>query len=315
MKNIDDKKYNFGIDLGGTNIVIGLFDDDGNFIGEEYYKCPTYADRDYKLILKDMADGCYKILAENPIKLTQVNGIGIGIPGKCDVKNKIVISACNIKSLDGINIETEMRKFIDVPINIENDANCAAVGEKNFGVSRNYANSIMITLGTGIGGGIIINHQVVPNTEIGHHVIVLNGEDCTCGRKGCWETYASATGLIREAKKYAKKHPESKLNDIDEDKIDAKFVFDVAELGDKIAMLVIYNYIDYLSEGIANLINIFDPDLFVIGGGISNQGKSLLRKIRPAVQQKIYANDLNTKIVQSKLGDYAGIIGAACLNK
>lgn len=315
MKNIADKKYNFGIDLGGTNIAIGLFDNDGNFIGEKYYKFPTNANRDYKLILKDMSDGCYKILAENKIEIAQINGIGIGVPGKCDIKNKLVIGACNIKSLNGINIEAEIRKFIDVPINIDNDANCAAIGEKRFGASRNYANSIMITLGTGIGGGIIINNKILPNTEIGHHVIVLNGESCACGRKGCWETYASATGLVRETKKYAKKNPESKLNDIDKDKMDAKFVFDIAETGDKTAISVIENYINYLSEGVANLINIFDPELFIIGGGISNQGENLLIKLRHVVQKKIYANDLNTKIVQSKLGDYAGIIGAAFLNK
>lgn len=314
-KNIyagEQKYYRLGIDLGGTNIKVGLVDEQGNFVGEKC-KCKTNANRDYKLILRDMADCCHKVLNDNKIKIEQVKGIGIGIPGKCDAKKKVIIYACNIKSLNGINIEQELQKFINLPVYIDNDANCAAIGENKFGVSKGYKNSIMITLGTGIGGGIIINNEILPNTEIGHHVINLAGENCSCGRKGCWETYASATGLIREAKIYAPKNPDSKLNSIDKDKIDGKFVFDMAKAGDKTAILVVNNYINYLAEGIANLINIFDSEIFVIGGGISNQGEDLLVKLRESVRKKVYANDLESKIMKSKLGDDAGIIGAAFL--
>lgn len=247
------------------------------------------------------------------ISLEEINCIGIGIPGKCDIKKKEIIYACNIKNLNGINIEKELREYIDLPVYINNDANCAIVGEKIFGAAKDFKDIIMITIGTGIGGGIIINNRFLENSELGHQVIVCNGEKCSCGRKGCWEAYASATGLIREAKK---KYVETGKKFDLEEKFDAKFIFDMGnKYGDKMMNLVIDDYINYLSEGIANLINIFRPEVFIIGGGISNQGEDFLIKVRNDVKGKVYAGDLKTKIIRGKFLNDAGIIGAAVLYK
>ena len=302
--------YYIGIDLGGTNIAICLVNKTGEIILKK--SIPTRPKRKSELIIKDMATNCIEILNESNISLSQIKSIGIGIPGR--FQNKTILHACNIESLDNFNIENELKKYFDSPVYLENDANCAAFAEYLFGTSKGYKNSIMVTLGTGIGGGIIIDGKIYKGFqagagEIGHHVIISNGEKCNCGRNGCWETYASATALINQAIIAAKKNPNSKLNT----ELNAQKIFEIADANDKTAQDVINNYIFYLAEGLTNLINILHPEIIVIGGGISAQGKRLLTPLRKQIQKNVYMKNLDTKIVQAKLGNDAGIVGAAFL--
>lgn len=302
--------YYIGIDLGGTNIATGLVNKTGEIILKK--SIPTRPKRKPELIIKDMATNCIEILNESNISLPQVKSIGIGIPGRC--QNKTILHACNIESLDNFNIENELKKYFNLPIYLENDANCAAFAEYLFGASKDYKNSIMVTLGTGIGGGIIIDGKIYKGFqagagEIGHHVIISNGEKCNCGRNGCWEAYASATALINQASIAAKKNPNSKLNT----ELNAQKIFEIADANDKTAQDVISNYIFYLAEGLTNLINILHPEIIVIGGGISVQGEKLLTPVRKQIQKNVYMKNLDTKIVQAKLGNDAGIVGAAIL--
>lgn len=302
--------YSFGIDLGGTNIAVGLVDVNGKIIFKN--SIPTLPYRNHKLILKDMAMQCLEILKKCNVTLSHVNSIGIGSPGKCLPDKKIIVYSCNFSDFHNTEIETEIRKYLDLPVYLENDANCAALAENICGAAKNFSNSITVTLGTGIGGGIITDGKIMAGSgEIGHHVIISNGKKCACGRKGCWETYASATALIKQAKKNSELEPNSKLNT--ENKITAKFVFDIANENDTIAKKIVDEYIFYLSEGLANLINIFQPEIIVVGGGISEQGEKIIQPLREKLNMQVYGGKLETKIVQAKLGNDAGIIGAAFL--
>lgn len=290
--------YRIGIDLGGTNIAIGLVNDEGKLLRKK--SIPTLRERGHKLILDDMAKTTLQFI--NDIDMSEIESLGVGSPGKCDSENKIIIYSCNI-GFDNTNIAEELGKHFKFPIKLENDAKCAALAESICGAAKDYKNSITVTFGTGIGGGIIINDKLLTHGgEIGHHAIIINGEQCTCGRKGCWEAYASATALVRQARDTLK----SKT-------LGAKDVFDLANMNDSSAKQVVDNYFDYVAEGIANLINIFAPDVIVVGGGISAQGDNFITPIKKRLQHLVYGGELVTEIVTAKLGNDAGIIGAALL--
>ena len=217
-----------------------------------------------------------------------------------------------------------MKKYFDVPIYLENDANCAALAESMFGAAKGYKNSITLTLGTGIGGGIIINNKIYKGSncaggELGHMSINMDGNSCNCGRRGCFETYASATALKQQAIDAVKNDKDTimyKVVNGDINRIEARLVFNCAKQNDKLAVRVVDKYVTYLSFGIENLINILQPDVIVIGGGISNAGEYLLEKINDLIKDSYeMARDLDkrTKIELAKLGNDAGIIGAAFL--
>lgn len=308
--------YYLGIDLGGTNISVGLVDEDGKIICKS--SIPTLAKRSCESILKDMAQHCLEVLKKCNVAIDEVKSIGVGSPGKCITDKKVIVYACNIDDFNNTAIEPEIRKYIDLPVYLENDANCAAIGESVCGASKGCKNSIAITLGTGVGGGVIIDGKVLTGFnygggEVGHHVIVSGGEKCSCGRRGCWEAYVSATALIRQAKIEAIRNPKSKLNTDEE--VTAKFVFDMADEGDETAQSIIEQYLEYLADGFGNMINIFQPEIIVVGGGIGAQGEKILQPIRENLSKKVYAGNLETKIVQAQLGNDAGIIGAAFLGK
>jgi glucokinase len=225
--------YYIGIDLGGTNIAAGLVDKTGTIMHKD--SVPTMREREYPEIIKDMAMLCKKIIKDAGIDIKDVKSIGIGAPGTPDNKNGILVYANNLK-FKNVPIRMEMQKYINLPVLIENDANCAALAESVAGASKDVKNSIAITLGTGIGGGMVIGGKVYSGfnsaaAEVGHMTIVSEGEQCTCGRKGCWEAYGSAMALIEQSKKAAKENPDSLLNklvDGDLDKINAKTSFDAA---------------------------------------------------------------------------------------
>jgi glucokinase len=261
---------------------------------------------------------------ESKIKLSEFKNIGIGIPGMVDDENGVVVYCPNV-NFKNIPLRKEIQKYINLPVYIGNDANCAALAESIKGASKGVKNSIMITLGTGVGGGIIINKKLYTGfngsaAELGHMVIMVDGETCGCGRKGCFEAYASGTALINQAKRACLKHPESLIANLVEnnlDKINAKIPFDAAKKGDKTAEELINQYIKYLSEGLTNLINIFQPEIVVIGGGINREGEYLLKPLKAMIKERVYGRDFLTipEIKVAQLGNDAGIVGAAMLGK
>ncbi len=312
--------YYFGVDIGGTNISAGIID--GKYKMTDKACTPTIQGRSHKDILEDAAKLCLSLAEKNEIPLDKINSVGIGLPGLVDTKKGKLIYANNL-SFDHIDIIKEFKKFIDKPIYIENDANCAAIGEMMCGAAHGNKNVIYITLGTGVGAGIILNGKVFRGAfggggEAGHMVIMAEGELCTCGRKGCWEAYASATALRREGRIAAAKYPNSeiyRLVDGNIKLIDAKTVFDAADLNDEVAMEIIDTYSKHLAIGIVNLVNIFQPETVVIGGGICAQGDRVIEPVNNILKEKVYGGVLKTKLAVATLGNDAGIVGAALLFK
>jgi len=310
-----------GIDLGGTNIAVGLVDEQGNIIRKE--SIPTGAKRHYSEIIKDMADLSKKVCADSGVSLDDIKSIGIGSPGTCDDKNGILVYANNLNFLN-VPMRAEMQKHIDKPVFIGNDANVAALAEYyNAGIDMECF--VAITLGTGVGGGVIINGKIFTGFnnaagELGHMVIVSDGYPCTCGRKGCWESYASATALIRQTKVELAVCSDSLMYEMtggDLEKVSGKTAFGAARNGDESALKVVNQYINYVAIGVANLINIFQPEMLVIGGGICKEGDYLLNPIKEICKNQTYSRG-GIKITElgiAKLGNDAGIIGAAFLGK
>ncbi len=311
------KKYYAGLDLGGTFVKVAIIDSDGNVVIKD--KIPTGKERSYQLIAKDMADAVLNM--QNKSGVT-VDAIGIGSPGAIDSANGIVIYNNNI-GWKNVDICSEIRKYIDVPTFVANDANVAALGEQYYGSGKNYQNVIFVTLGTGVGGGIIIDGKLFEGfksvgAEIGHAVIRMGGELCSCGRKGCFEAYASATALIRQTKNAMKKDKNSvlwKLVDGNIDAVNGKTPFDGALEGDKTAKRVVNNYIKYLSEGILNLCNEFRPEAVILGGGVCAQGEVLFKPLKKLVEKHIYGGTAYApvEILTASLGNDAGFYGAARL--
>lgn len=312
--------YYIGIDLGGTNISAGIADENGNILVKA--STPTMNGRAAEDIIDDMSGLCSKLMEELKLEVNDIESIGVGMPGTMDKKKGISIYANNL-NFDNVNIVEEMRKRINLPCYIENDANCAAIGENVCGVAYGSKSLIYITIGTGVGAGIIINGKVFDGSfggggEAGHMVIVAEGEECTCGRKGCWEAYASASALRREGRIAAAKYPNSKIYDLVDGNIkliDAKTVFDAADLGDEIALEIIDKYIKYLGIGLVNLVNIFQPEAIIIGGGVCAQGDKVIKPLIEILNEKVYGKELKTKISIATLGNDAGIVGAAMLGK
>ena len=313
--------YFVGVDLGGTNTRAGLVSESGKIIAME--GLPTSRTEGYRRIVADMADLVRGIVKGENLNLSDIECIGIGVPGSINRRQGVLIYANNFDFSDA-PIAEEMRRHIDLPLYLQNDANCAALGESVAGAAKDVSDSITITLGTGIGGGIVLGGKVFSGFndaagELGHTVIVSGGEPCTCGRKGCWEAYASATALIRQTKSAARAHPDSIINrlaDGDLRTIDARTAFDAEKAGDSAGAEVVGNYIRYLAEGLTDLVNIFTPELIVIGGGVSNQGENLLGRLRTLVEENIYfKGEPRTRIVRARLGDRAGIVGAAMMGR
>ncbi len=311
-----------GIDLGGMSIKAGIVDKQGKILIKD--KVPTKADRHYSEIILDMATLIKKLLNDSHITIDDVLGIGIGSPGTPDSKSGVLVFSNNLHFYN-VPIREELKRYYDVPIYLENDANVAALAESEFGASKNVENSVMITLGTGIGGGIIINNRIYGGfnsaaSELGHMIIVHDGILCSCGQKGCFEKYASASALISQTIEGAKKNPTSLINEIvnhDYSKINAKTVFNAKEAGDETAKNIITTFIGYLSSGIINIVDILFPEYIVIGGGLGNEGENLIAPLRKIVSETAYSSHglRETTILPAKMGNDAGIIGAAMLVK
>lgn len=314
-------KYYVGIDLGGTNIVAGVVDENYKIIATA--KTKTNCPRPDKAIADDMAKMALEAVKNAKLTIDDIEWVGIGTPGIANSKTGIIEYSNNL----GFN-NTPMVKYIqetiDKPVFIENDANAAAYGEYVAGAAKGAENAVCITLGTGVGGGIIIDGKIYSGSnfagaEIGHTVIEVDGAKCSCGRKGCFEAYSSATGLIRMTKEAIAENPDctmAKMAD-EKGKVTARTSFDAMRAGDPVAKALVDKYIKYLAAGITNTINIFQPDILCIGGGVCNEGDPLLLPVRELVKKEVYTRNSpkNTKIVIAKLGNDAGIIGAAFLGR
>ncbi len=317
-------KYYVGIDLGGTNIVAGVVDGDYNIIAKASTK--TNCPRPEKEIAEDMAKMAVQAVENAKLTMDDIEWIGIGTPGIANSATGIVERANNLGFINTPLVKY-VKEFIgrnDTPVYIENDANAAAYGEYVAGAAKGAKNAVCITLGTGVGAGIVIDGKIYAGSnfagaEIGHTVIEVGGAPCTCGRKGCFEAYSSATGLIRMTKESMAENPDSIMNKMAEErgKVTARTSFDCMRAGDKYAKAVVDKYIKYLATGITNTINTFQPDILCIGGGVCNEGDPLLLPVKAIVEEEDFANksEKRTEIVIAKLGNDAGLIGAAFLGR
>ncbi len=304
-----------GIDLGGTNIAAGLVDRDGRILYSA--SVPTLKERHWSEIVKDMAILAQRVTAEGGHSMEEVEAVGIGCPGSIDQKNGVVVYSNNIV-MHNVPMAEEFRKYVDKPVFLENDANAAAMGE--FTTCGEGVNSfVFMTLGTGVGGGIILDGKVWSGfngagAEIGHQTLVYGGKACTCGRRGCLEAYASVTALIEQTKEAMEAHPESAMHAwaAEHGKVTGRTAFTCAAAGDPVAILVRDQYIEYVAEGICSIINVLQPEVLAIGGGISREGDVLLDPIKAYFAQNDYNKHMKkTDIRIAKLFGDAGIVGAA----
>lgn len=315
--------YTIGIDLGGTNIVASVVDDDYNIIGTS--KTPTNSPRSADEIFDDIADVCEEAVKTAGLTMEDIDSVGMGTPGT--VNQDGVIEFANNLAFNNVPARTMLAKRINKPeekVFIENDANCAALGEAYAGCGNGAKDFVAVTLGTGVGSGVIIGGKIVNGVnyaggECGHMVIVVDGEQCSCGRKGCWEAYASATALIRQTKKAMEEYPDSLMHKLakEEGKVSGRTAFDAMRLGDIAGIKVVDDYIKYVACGLINIVNALQPEIICIGGGICNEGETLMKPLRHFVQSERYSihSKIQTKIVKAELGNDAGVIGAALLGK
>ena len=317
--------YTIGVDLGGTNIAIGLCDENLNMIDKG--SVPTLADREGELIIRDMANLAAEIIKRNNLTVSDIASVGIATPGAANSNTGVVEYANNLPFLN-FPIAEIFKKYLPVEkVLIANDANAAALGEALAGAAKGTKNSVMITLGTGVGGGVIIDGKIFDGgincagAELGHIVIVAGGRQCSCGRRGCWEAYSSATGLSNMTKEKMnelklKGIPSLLFDEAEKDgKVSARTAFSAMKRGDKYGALIVDEYIKYLAEGITNIINIFQPEILTIGGGVCNEKEYLTKPLMEIVEREQYPrnNPNKTKVVTAVLGNDAGIIGAAGL--
>ncbi|MBQ8249033.1 MAG: ROK family protein [Clostridia bacterium] len=316
--------YYIGVDLGGTNIAVGVVDQDYKIIAKG--SVPTNAERPADDIMKDMADLCKKLVSQANLTLDDIEYVGIASPGSINHATGTVIRAENLH-FENTPVVDLLKKHLPVKeVLIENDANAAALGEAVAGAARGVAHAIMVTLGTGVGGGIIIDHKVYSGFnfaggELGHMCIEYGGRQCTCGIKGCWEAYSSATALINMTKEKIdecnKNGIPTLMNEIAEKagKVSGKTAFAAMKQGDAPAKEVVDMYISYLACGIISMINIFQPEILVIGGGICNEGDNLMKPLEELVFAGTFTGRriAATTLKIAELGNDAGIIGAAAL--
>lgn len=313
--------YYIGIDLGGTNIAVGVVDENYKIVSKAKRK--TVVTDNPIRIIDDMAETAKEAVLNADLKLSDIKGCGVGAPGSVDCINGILYAAHNIR-INDLNIKKLMEERLNVPTLVANDANAAALGEMLAGAGKGADNFVIITLGTGVGGGVIMNGKMLvghnfAGGELGHIMLIHNGEPCTCGRKGCWETYASATALIRQTKRKMEEMPDSvmwSLADNNLDNVDGRTAFDAMRKGDKAGKEVVDQYIEYIAAGVTDIVNIFQPEILTIGGGISKEEEALIKPITEYVNREIYSAGTGklTKINVAQLGNDAGIIGAAFLH-
>lgn len=301
-----------GIDLGGTEVKAGLVDREGRIC--IHSSIDTGTGRDYRLIIEDIQKQVEKLFKDYGTSIDDIESIGIGVPGLINDKSGYVIYCPNL-FWENIPLGIMLREHFNKPVYMENDANAAALAESLFGSTKGAANSVFLTIGTGIGSGIIIDHKVYngshfAGSEIGHMIVGSNFYRCNCGNNGCLETFASATAMI----KYAAHRLEADGIKSSMENINARTIFDAAKKGDQLGIETVDRMIKYLSIGIINIFNILDPEIIAIGGGVSKVGSYLIDKLKAEVGKMYFTSDIKYgDIVPAQLGNEAGLMGAAFL--
>lgn len=307
-------KFVFGVDIGGTTVKMGLFDIEGALLDK--WEIPSVTANHGERILPDIADSIKAKMEEKGIALDQVVGIGLGAPGPIDAKG-VVYKTANLGWDTVFSVPEAMQKFIDLPVKAGNDANVAALGELWMGGGKGYKDMVMVTLGTGVGGGIIVDGALVSGSmgaggEIGHiHVEDDEADCCGCGNQGCLEQYASATGVVRLAKKRLAK--DDKASVLRDGEISAKAIWDAAKEGDEIAIEIAHQFGTYLGKGLAAISAVVNPEVFVVGGGVSRAGEVLFEYTKPHFMKYAFHGCRNAQFKLATLGNDAGIYGAAKL--
>ena len=316
--------YRLGIDLGGTNIVAGVVDEQFNIVAKA--DCKTNVPRPESEVCDSMAEVAKAAVEKAGLTMADIESIGIGVPGAVNPETGVIEYSANL-FFHNWNVVEMMEERLGTKVIIENDANAAAYGEYLAGSAKGTKNAIAITIGTGVGAGIIIDGKIYSGSnyagaEMGHMVIIKDGKECACGRKGCWEAYASATGLINLTKEaILKEKPDYSymlsLCDGNIDNANGRTAFDAMRAGDASGKAVVDEYLGYLACGLINAINIFQPDVLCIGGGVSNEGETLLAPLRSIIEAERYTkhNPKQTIICKATLGNDAGIIGSAFLDQ
>lgn len=311
-------KYIFGVDIGGMSVKIGLVDLDGKILLKE----TVITDRNPAKLVEDVANIINEMLIKCNLSFNDVLGVGVGCPGMINSEKGTVDCWENLDWLD-VELVSMLNEKLGVPVRLSNDANAAIMAEVVWGAAKNYKNAIMLTLGTGVGGGVVIDGKLFEGgegkgTELGHITIVKDGIYCNCGRKGCLEVYASATALMNQTKDAMLEDKSSlmwKLANGSIDNVNGKIPFEASKQGDISAIKVVDKYVEYLSDGIMSLLNIFRPEVVLVGGGVSGAGDYLINKIK-AYCEKYYYGMNKTPVPEIKvasLGNDAGILGAASL--
>ncbi len=311
------RKYYVGIDLGGTFIKGGIVDDLGDILFED--KTPTESEKGGDRVALNIANLVKALLEKVRLSPSDTEGIGMGVPGMIDGKAGNVIYSNNLQWKD-FPLGKKVSDLTGLKVVMANDANVAALGEVKFGAARAYDDAVMLTLGTGVGGGIVVDGKLIEGNqgagaELGHSVILAGGEPCTCGRKGCFEAYSSATAIIRDTKRAMEAHKDSKMWEIGAlDKVTGKTAFDYKD-SDPYAKEVVDNYFRMLACGITNFANVFRPQVIILGGGVCAQREALVKPVQALVDEELFAGKLGPQvpIVIAELENSAGLLGAAAL--
>lgn len=306
--------------MGGTAVKAGIIDENNKIINKT--SIPSDSSKPFEMAIKELTDGIKALAKETGFSIEDFPCLGIGMPSYINPKTGLLIFSNNM-GWKNVPIKNEIEKYIPVPVFIGNDADCAVLGEAIAGAARGKDNVVMITLGTGVGGGVILNRKLFcggdgMGCELGHMCLIMDGEKCTCGLNGCVEAYASVTALIRQTKAMMEKYPQSIMYDhvMKEGSVTGKTAFDCAKLGDEAANAVVEQYLKYLTAAVGSYITIFRPDVFLIGGGLSNEKDYLLKPLNENVGDYVFAADITgvPPIIKAELGNDAGIIGAAYLD-
>ena len=307
-------QYVFGVDIGGTTVKLGLFNKAAELLDK--WEIPTVKENGGEQILPDVAKSILKKMEEKGIAKSDIIGIGVGAPGAVDEEGTMVGGAVNL-GWGVLNIPQILKEYLDVPVKAANDANVAALGEMWQGGGKGHRNMVAVTLGTGVGGGIIVEGKILTGAtgaggEIGHiHMDDNETELCGCKKKGCLEQYASATGIVRLAKRRLAE--DDKPSCLREGEISAKTVFDGVKAGDEVAIEIAERFGNYLGKGLAMVACTVNPEVFVIGGGVSKAGEILLSFIKPSFEKYVFSPCKKVEFALAKLGNDAGIYGAAAL--
>lgn len=315
------KRYFIGVDLGGTNIKFGIVSEKGEIFQKGMLSAQANLGRD--AILNNINKTVEQSLTFARGKKIKIKGIGVGSPGTVNLDSGIIKGSCpNIPQMVNVNLKKWLSNHFDHPIYVDNDANVMALAESKFGAAKGYKDALCLTIGTGIGGGIILDGKPFRGShfagaEFGHMTVCYNGRKCNCGGIGCLEMYASAPAIVKDAKWLLRKNRKSiiyRLIEGDSDKLTTEIIFEAERKGDVLASDVINQVCMYLGAGIASAVNLLNPQIVVIGGGVSEGGKSFIRRIEKEVKRRAFPSATkNLKVVKAKLGNDAGFIGAGIL--